>query len=209
MKIGLIGAGNVGSALAAAATNAGHQVTVAAAHREHASKVAAETGATAAGTAAEAARDAEVVVLAVPAAAAAEVIGALGDTIRGKVVADATNPLNDTYSDLTTQGTSVAEQLARQAPDAKVVKAFNTIFASRHANPTEDGQPLDGFYAGDDEAAKATVAKLLASLGYRPIDAGSLRMARSLEELALLNIALNARNGWPWQSAFKLVGPTG
>jgi predicted dinucleotide-binding enzyme len=209
MRIGIVGSGNVGGALAAAATAAGHQVAITAAHPEHANKVAEQTGATAAATPAEVARDADVVVLAVPATAAADVLRDLGDAAVGSVVVDATNPLNDTYSDLTTTGTSQAEQLAAQAPGARIVKAFNTIFASRHASPTEAGQPLDAFYAGDDEDAKATVARLLESLGYRPLDAGGLRMARSLEELAFLNITLNARNGWPWQSAYKLVGPTG
>jgi predicted dinucleotide-binding enzyme len=89
--------------LAAAATAAGHDVTVTAAHHEHAVQVAERVGASAAASPAEAAQGADVVVLAVPAAAAAEVLGQLGDT--GAVVVDATNPLNDTYSDLTTSGT--------------------------------------------------------------------------------------------------------
>jgi hypothetical protein len=84
-----------------------------------------------------------------------------------------------------------------------VVKAFKTIFASRLGNASEGGQPLDAFYAGDDEQAKATVAQLLTSLGFRPVDAGGLRMARSLEKLAFLNIILNARNGWSWQSVVE------
>jgi 8-hydroxy-5-deazaflavin:NADPH oxidoreductase len=209
MRIAIIGAGNVGGGLAAAATTAGHDVTLTAAHPESAVKVAEQTGATAAATPAEAVLGADVVVLAVPAGAAAEVLGQLGDAVAGTVVVDVTNPLNDTYSDLTTTGTSQAEQLATIVPQAKLVKAFNTVFASRLASPTEDGQPLDGFYAGDDEPAKATVAQLLSSLGLRPIDAGGLRMARSLEELAFLNITLNVRNGWSWQSGWKLAGPTG
>ncbi|WP_298560190.1 NADPH-dependent F420 reductase [Streptomyces luteogriseus] len=209
MRIGIIGAGNVGGALASAATTAGHEVTVTAANQEHATKVAEQTGATVAANPAEAAQGAHVAVLAVPAAAAAEVLGQLGyAAVDGTVIVDVTNPLNDTYSDLTTSGTSHAEQLAAGAPQAKLVKAFNTILAPRLGNPNEDGQPLDGFYAGDDEAAKNTVAQLLGSLGFRPIDAGGLRMARSLEELGFLNISLNARNGWSWQSGWKLVGPT-
>ena len=87
------------------------------------------------------------------------------------------------------------------------MKALNTVFASRYATPTEDGQPLDAFFAGDDAAAKATVASLVESLGFRPVDLGGLRMARALEELAFVNISLNAGNGWAWQSAFRLVGP--
>lgn len=205
----IIGAGNVGGGLAAAATTAGHEVTVTAAHQDHAAKVAEQTGATVAANPAEAARGADVVVLAVPAAAAAAVLGQLGDAaIAGTVVVDVTNPLNDTYSDLTTSGISHAEQLAAGAPQAKLVKAFNTILAPRLGDPSEDGRPLDGFYAGEDEAAKDTVAQLLGSLGFRPVDAGGMRMARSLEEMGFLNISLNVRNGWSWQSGWKLAGPT-
>jgi predicted dinucleotide-binding enzyme len=89
-----------------------------------------------------------------------------------------------------------------------VVKAFNTVFASRLNDPVIDGVPLDGFYAGDDETAKEVVAALLAEMGFRPIDAGELLAARALELMAFLNITLNARNGWPWQSGWKLLGPT-
>jgi 8-hydroxy-5-deazaflavin:NADPH oxidoreductase len=206
MRIAIIGAGNVGGGLAAAARTAGHEVTLAAAHQEHAAKVAEQVGGRAAAGPGEAAQGADVVVLAVPATAAAEVVSQLGDT--GAVVVDATNPLNESYDDLTTSGSSQAEQLAAAAPGRKVVKAFNTVLASRLGNPAEEGRPLDSFYAGDDEQAKATVAELLTSLGFRPIDAGGLRMARSLEEMAFLNITLNARNGWSWQSAWKLAGPT-
>lgn len=207
MRIAIIGAGNVGGELATAAAAVGHDVTIAAAHEENAVKVAENVaGAKAASTVAAAAQDADVVVLAVPAAAAADVLGALGDV--DAVVVDATNPLNDTFSDLTTSGTSHAEQLAAAAPGVKLVKAFNTVFASRLGNSDQDGQPLEGFYAGDDEEAKATVQRLLTSLGFRPIDAGGLRMARALEEMAFLNITLNVRNGWSWQSGWKLAEPS-
>ena len=67
---------------------------------------------------------------------------------------------------------------------AKVVKGFNTIFASRHASPTEDSVPLDAFLAGDDATAKAMATELASSLGYRVIDVGGLRMARALEDMA-------------------------
>lgn len=207
MRIAIIGAGNVGGGLAAAAAAVGHEVTIAAAHEENAVKVAENvTGARAVSTVSAAAQDADVVVLAVPAAAAVDVLSQLGDV--SAVVVDATNPLNDTFSDLTTSDTSHVEQLAAAAPGVKFVKAFNTVFASRLGNSGQDGQPLDGFYAGDDEAAKATVERLLTSLGFRPIDAGGLRMARSLEEMAFLNITLNVRNGWSWQSGWKLAEPS-
>ena len=65
----------------------------------------------------------------------------------------------------------------------------------------------DAFVAADDQQAKGTVGQLVSSLGFRPVDLGGLRMARTLEELAFANISLNATRGWPWQSAFRLVGP--
>lgn len=207
MRIAIIGAGNVGGGLAAAAVTAGHEVVVSAAHPINATKTAETTGATAAASNAEAVRGADAVVLAVPHGAVAQVVADLGGALAGIVVVDATNPLNDSYSDLTTSGISAAETLQQQVPGAKVVKALNTVFASRYGTPTEDGQPLDAFLAGDDADAKVTVTELVTSLGLRPVDLGSLRMARTLEELAFANISLNAGNGWTWQSAFRLVGP--
>ncbi|MBI2318436.1 MAG: hypothetical protein HYU75_15925 [Betaproteobacteria bacterium] len=88
-----------------------------------------------------------------------------------------------------------------------MIKAFNTAFAARQAEPTVDGIPADGFVAGDDETAKAQVLELVGSIGFRPIDVGPLAMARALEAMAILNISLNVQNGWPWQSAWKLLSP--
>jgi NADPH-dependent F420 reductase len=207
MNIAILGTGNVGGGLATAALGAGHTVTVSASTPASAQESAAKTGATAAASNREAVQQADVVVLAVPHGAVAGVVAELGDALDGKVVVDATNPLNDTYSDLTTTGVSAAEQLQVQVPGATVVKALNTVFASRYADPVEGGHPLDALVAGDDAAAKATVSELVGSLGFRPVDAGSLRMARTLEEVAFLNISLNATHGWTWQSAFRLVGP--
>jgi NADPH-dependent F420 reductase len=208
MQVGIIGSGNVGGALAAAAVAAGHSVTLTSSDGEQAAEVATKSGANAAGSNAEAVRDADVVVLAVPGLAVAGIADELGNALDGKVVIDSTNPLNESFSDTFTTDRSAAEDLQDRVPGAKVVKAFNTIFAGRHGNPTEVGLPLDAFIAGNNEDAKATTAELAGSLGYRPIDAGGLRMARALEEMAFLNISLNATRGWPWQSGWKLVGPT-
>jgi 8-hydroxy-5-deazaflavin:NADPH oxidoreductase len=209
MRIAIVGAGNVGKALSAAAVAAGHDVAVSATTKENAEEAAAAAGARAAANNADAVNGAEIVVLALPHAAVDEVANELGPALAGKVVVDASTPLNTTFTDLVTVGTSSAEDLQRQLPDASVIKAFNTTFASRHGSPTEGDAPLDAFIAGDDADAKAKVGELASSLGYRVIDAGSLRMARSLEEMAFLNITLNATNGWAWQSGWKLVGPTG
>jgi predicted dinucleotide-binding enzyme len=88
-----------------------------------------------------------------------------------------------------------------------VVKAFNYSFASRMADPTVDGVRLDGFVAGDDQEAKDKALEFVESIGYRPIDAGPLVMARVLEGMGLLIVALQIRNEWPWQNGWKLVGP--
>jgi 8-hydroxy-5-deazaflavin:NADPH oxidoreductase len=208
MRIAIIGAGNVGGGLAAAAVRAEHDVVISASSSDSAGTAASSTGATAASSNGEAVRDADIVVLAVPHGAVAGIVAELGDALEGKVVVDSTNPLNETYTDLTTTGTSAAETLQQQLPGSAVVKAFNTVFAARLGSPTEGGEPLDVLIAGDDADAKATVGALAGSLGFKVIDAGGLRMARTLEEMAFLNISLNAGNGWAWQSAWKLVGPT-
>ena len=208
MRIAIIGSGNVGSALAAAATKAGHEVALSASEAESAREAAGKVGAKAADSNADAVRDAQIVVLAVPGLAVSGIADELGSALDGKVVADSTNPINETFDDLFTTGRSSAEELQDKLPNAKVVKAFNTIFAGRHGNPFEGEQPLDAFIAGDDADAKAKVGELATSLGYKVIDAGGLRMARSLEEMAFLNISLNATQGWVWQSGWKLVGPT-
>lgn len=208
MRIAIIGAGNVGSGLGRAAVQAGHDVVLTAANPEKARAVAAEVGATAAESNTAAAQGAQLVVLAVPGSEAPAVTAEIAPALAGAVVVDATNPLNATYSDLAIEGTSGAEAVQRSAGSAPVVKAFNTVFASRYAAPTEQGAPLQVLLAGDDAAAKSLVGELAESLGFAVVDAGSLRYARTLEELAFLNISLNAANGWPWQSAFQLVGPT-
>ena len=86
------------------------------------------------------------------------------------------------------------------------MKAFNTVFASRQAEPTVAGIAPDGFVAGDDAAAKQTVLDVVESVGFRPVDAGSLASARTLEGMAWLNIQRNMAGG-TWQDAWVLVGP--
>jgi 8-hydroxy-5-deazaflavin:NADPH oxidoreductase len=90
------------------------------------------------------------------------------------------------------------------------VKAFNTAFAARQADPmVSGGLRVDGYVAGDDEDAKATVFGLVEAIGFNPVDAGSLAMARHLEGMAWLNISLQMKNSWSWQAGWKLVGPEG
>jgi 8-hydroxy-5-deazaflavin:NADPH oxidoreductase len=205
VKVTIIGAGNVGRALATSARRAGHDVTIAAKNREHATEVAEQTGAHAASSSTEASAGADIIVLAVPAAALDEVAAELTDVAAGKAVVDVANhPIPNPSGD----DRSTAETLQAQLPKAHVVKAFNTVFATRQAQPVVDGVPLDGYVAGDDAEAKQAVLELVRSIGLRPIDAGPLPMARTLEALGWLNISLNMNNGWSWQTGWKLVGPT-
>jgi predicted dinucleotide-binding enzyme len=81
------------------------------------------------------------------------------------------------------------------------------MYSSLDRNPPKRLR-YGGDLAGDDDQAKQTVAELVGSIGFRPVDVGPLVMARALEALALLNIMLQIRNNWPWQAGFKLVGPT-
>jgi 8-hydroxy-5-deazaflavin:NADPH oxidoreductase len=209
MKVAVIGSGNVGKALAPTAVKAGHTVTLAAAHPEHARDAALATGAQAAESSSTAVSDADVVVIAVPAAAMAGVVGGLGAELDGKPVVDVSNRVNPKDPGAVLDGSSVTEQVQALAPGARLVKAFNTNFAGVMANPVVDGLAVDTFIAGDDAQAKATVVELARSMGYRPIDVGPAPMARVLEGMGLVNISLQIANGWPWQSSFRLAGPTG
>ena len=207
MDISIIGAGNVGKALSTAFVRAGHTVTIASRDSEDAGAIAAATGATVASSNAAAAAAGDIVILAIPATSFGDVATQIAPAVAGKPVVDVTNrigfgadgPEIDTTS-------SNAEALADLLPEANVVKAFNTLFGSNMADPITGGVQLDGFVAGDDEAAKAVVLELVGSIGLHSVDVGPLVRARQLEGLSFLNMTLNIVNGGSWQSGWKLVG---
>jgi NADPH-dependent F420 reductase len=202
MKVAIIGAGNVGKALATSITRAGHEVTLSASTPESARQAADAVGAQAAPRNVDATRDADIVILAVPfVGAGQEVANEIREAVAGKTVVDVTNPMKTDFSGSAVEGSSAAEEFQKQLPEASVVKAFNTIFASHQANPSRD---IDGFVAGDDEKAKQRVISLVESIGFSPVDVGPLSAARHLEGMAFINIGLNAANGWSWTSAWKL-----
>ena len=142
---------------------------------------------------AQGAAQADVVLLAIPFTALAEVLPGLQDTLRGKVVVDCTNPLNADWSPLLLgQENSAGEETARLLPGARVVKAFNTIFADvmTHERQYRGGLRTTAFVAGDDAQAKAAVLSLASAAGFAPVDVGPLTMARHLEAMAHLNIQI-------------------
>jgi 8-hydroxy-5-deazaflavin:NADPH oxidoreductase len=203
MKVAIIGAGNVGKALGGSLTRAGHDVTFTATHPEHAAEAASAIGARSAGSSAEAVSGADLVILAVPATSLPDVASEIADGARGKVVVDVSNrPTPDPEG----AGTSIAEELQQQLPNSQVVKAFNTLFATRQANPLIGGIAADGYVAGNDPEAKRIVLEAVESVGLTPVDAGALAAARTLEGMAWLNISRNMAGG-TWQDAFVLVGP--
>jgi NADPH-dependent F420 reductase len=208
MDVAMIGAGNVGSALASSLTKAGHSVTITATTREKAERVAQETGARAGAGNREATEASEVVILAVPVDAVDDVLGELEGALDGKVVVDTANRVDPNDPGSVLDGTSVAEQIKARVPNAYVAKAFNHVLSAHMSDPVLDGDPVDALVAGDDDA-RPRVVELAESIGFRALDVGPLAVARVLEGMALLNISLNMRNGWSWQTEWKLVGPTG
>ncbi|HET7714986.1 MAG TPA: NADPH-dependent F420 reductase, partial [Bauldia sp.] len=113
---------------------------------------------------------------------------AAGD-LSGKVVVDITNPVGPELSLAVGTTTSAAEEIQKLAPKAKVVKAFNTIFAELYGLQLgPDDIPPQVPYCGDDGAAKQRVAAMIKAIGFEPIDAGPLRNARLIEPLGLMTI---------------------
>ncbi|GAA3208366.1 NADPH-dependent F420 reductase [Actinocorallia longicatena] len=152
--------------------------------------------------------DADVFVLAVPFEAARELVELHRDDLGGRILIDITNPVDfQTFDGLVVDpGDSAAETLARLAgPEVRVVKAFNTTFASTLIDGRVDGHPLDVFVASDDTAAGLTVAELVKNSGLTPVDAGPLRRARELEAFQFLHMTLQDRLGLSWSSALKIL----
>jgi len=204
MNLAIIGSGHIGAGLARAWVKAGHQVTFGARDPGDAelATTCAATSATAA-TVAAAARDADVVALAVPFAALADVLAATGD-LAGKIVIDCTNAVGRGMTLTYGHTTSAAEELQKQVPLAHVFKSFNAQGAENLAHPVYDGVPASNFYCGDDAASRRTVHALVEAVGFEAIDAGPLKNARLLEPLMLLWVACAQTQGTR-DLAFKVL----
>lgn len=208
MKIGIIGTGNVGSTLGRGWAAKGHEIVYGV--RRPADAKAQEavkaTGPKArAASVRDAASGAEVLVLATPWGAVHDAIQAAGD-LAGRILVDATNPLKPDLSGLALgHTTSAAEEVARWAGGAKVVKAFNTIGAQHMVNPHFGAQRASMFICGDDTAAKKTVASLAEALGFEVVDAGPLAQARLVEPMGMLWISMALAFGHGTNIAFKLL----
>jgi 8-hydroxy-5-deazaflavin:NADPH oxidoreductase len=208
MKLAVIGSGNIGKSIGSWAAKAGYEVIFAAKEEANAKAAAQQSGNGARSASVRAAVEvSEIVLFAVPYDAAKDLASELRPLLKGKVLIDVTNPLAADYGSLTVGYTSsAAEEIAKLAPEAKVVKAFNTVFAQVYAsqNPQVNGKTVSVFFAGDDQAAKDQVAALVKKLGFDGVDAGPLRSARNLEPLALLNISLGYAFGLGTNIGFTL-----
>ncbi len=193
MKLGIIGAGNVGGTLGSRWPQAGHTIVFSAKDPQSPKirELLEKAGPNARVASIQEAVDAsDIVVLATPWEAAQEII----ETTKGwggKIIVDAMNPLLPQLAGLSLgTTTSAAESIAKWAPKAKVVKAFNTVGANIMEKPEFPGHKVAMFYCGDDKDAKQQVHSLAVELGFDALDAGPLTQARVLEPFALLWISL-------------------
>lgn len=191
MKIAIIGKGHVGSALGAGLTRAGHEVKYG--HRAPNARPhnVAEWG--------------ELVIIAVPYNQLGNVTIELKDVVDDKIVIDVTNCL-DPHGELAIGfSTSGAEQLQKALPLARVVKAFNTVFAQNQSTGRMGETRLSAFVAGDDVDAKKSVMSLAGEIGFEPVDCGPLKSARFLEPMGMQLIQLGYGMQMGTSIGYKLI----
>ncbi len=191
MKIGIIGKGNVGTALGSGLQREGHQIRYG--HRDPKEPVY------------EAAQFGEIIILAVPFSAVKDAVKSIGNAADGKVLIDVTNALDEKMDLAVGITTSGAEELQKYLPRARVVKAFNTVFAQNQNTGMIGTQILTAFVAGDDGNAKEIVMSLAQDLGFEAVDVGSLKSARYLEPMAVMLINLGFRLHMGTNIGYKLV----
>ena len=197
-SITIIGAGNMGTAIAGLALAAGSEVQVL---TREATDLDPRV---AAGTVGDELKG-DVVVLALPYGAVAEVVDLYADRLDGKVLVDITNPLDFASFDalVVPEGSSAAAQIQQRVPRARVLKAFNTSFAATLASGQVGPLPTTVLVAGDDAEAKAALAGAVS--GVRVVDAGSLKRAHELEALGFLQLTLAAGEKTSWTTGFALA----
>ena len=189
-KIGIIGNGNVGSALARGLTQARRDV-----------KAVGDDKAAVRNTA----EWADILILAVPFGAITDVAATIAPAAGGKTIIDVTNALTPEMQLALGYTTSGGEELQKKLPQARVVKAFNTQFAQHMDSGRLANQRLTVFVAGDDAEAKRDAVDVATSIGFEPVDTGALANARLLEPLGYLNIQLGYVLGLGTQIGLKLV----
>lgn len=186
MKIAIIGTGNVARSLGEALSKA-NEVTYGSRKPDEAKQKMPNANVQ---SVEEAVKASELVILAVPYEAAKESIKEMKKAEEGKILVDVSNPMDKNWRWAKGFSESAAEELAKHAKGAKVVKAFNTIFAENMKTGQLGGDKLATFVAGDDEQAKSIVMELAKGIGMEPIDVGALEKARYIEPTGLLLVEL-------------------
>ncbi len=213
MRVGILGSGLMGSKLGVLFVRAGHEVVFSYARSEQKLKRLAREakGGARAGTPGEAARESDVLLLAVHWSRVDDVLKHAGD-LAGKVIVSCSLPMNAANTELVIAHTSSgAEALAKKVPKARVVSAFNTVpsevlvgvFGARRkaARPSL-------VYCGDESRSKGIAADLIRDVGFDPVDAGPLRIARYTEPFALLvaQLAYEGKGGPEMAYRFERFG---
>jgi predicted dinucleotide-binding enzyme len=213
MKVGILGSGHVGQVLASAFIKEGHQVTLGTRNlsKEEVVKWNKQNPSAHVASFADTAKFGELLVLAVDGTAAEKAITLAGlENFKGKVVIDATNPIakqpptNGVLHFFTSLEDSLMERLQKLLPQAKLVKAFNSVGNQFMYKPNFAGGMPTMFICGNDEGAKKTVTDILTAFGWETEDLGKVEAARAIEPLCILwCIPGMLRN--QWSHAFKLL----
>lgn len=214
MRIGVIGSGDVGAALASGLKRHGHDVMRGSRDPNKLKAWQADEGkGVSLGDMAETARFGELIILAVKGVGAEEAVRRAGiENLAGKTVLDTTNPIadappqNGVLQYFTGPNESLMERLQQLAPAAKFVKAFSSVGSDLMIDPKLPGGPPTMFICGNDDAAKQTTTKLLQEVGWETLDCGKIEAARAIEPLAnLWCIPGFLKNDWV--HAFKMLWP--
>jgi predicted dinucleotide-binding enzyme len=211
MKVGILGSGDVAKALGAGFLRHGHELLLGTRTPAKLADWAAGNGKSAVGSFEDAAKFAELLVLAVKGAVAADALRAAGKAnLVGKLVIDATNPIadappvNGVLKFFTNLDESLMERLQREFADVRFVKAFNSVGSASMVNPQFRGGKPTMFICGNDESAKKTITGVLEQFGWETTDMGKAEAARAIEPLCMLwCIPGFLRNDWT--HAFKLL----
>lgn len=209
VKVGVLGSGDVGKVLAGGFLKLGHEVRIGSRSPEKLNEWAAGAGDGAStGTFAEAAAFGDIIVLATLGEAAQSAIEMAGaGNFDGKVIIDATNPLDfSTGAPQLSIGfnDSLGERVQRWLPKAKVVKAFNTVGNAHMIDPQFPGGPPTMFIAGNDAGAKKLVTQVCEAWGWDVADLGGIESSRYLEPMCLTWVLYGIHTG-SWNHAFKLL----
>jgi NADPH-dependent F420 reductase len=207
MRVAIVGTGNMGTGLGRQFAAAGHEVFVGSRDPERAKATADEVGGVGHGSYAEAIAQADAFLLAVNWWDIEGVFPQLGE-VSGKILIDCTNPYTDntysTHADL--GGRSAADVIQERLPGARVVKAWNHVYAQIvNSSPDFQGQPATVLLASDDAEAKEAVASLARDAGYDPVDAGPLWSAFNVEKVAAVMITIAYVVGAGTDQALKII----